>query len=633
MYLAELNIENFRGFKSARLVLKRRTLLIGANNVGKTTVLEAAALLLGRYGMVIEPNEWDFFNGWMFAEDVPAPAGSSPLASETHQQEAPSTSDPRGGAGRTQTPVRLRISGVLADLTRDEQRVFCHPSRAGALAAWNPKTETMLTRAAGKDDEPAVRIAYEAQFDAEEGEVVTRRFFPVDGEDPFAGDPSDPLHKKHIQMAGYYLLSATRLWKDAVKFTSAIFGSLLRQRQVHTGEQVRQIARALESLQPKAQDAEELKELLAGLRETLARFIAVAPTDPLGFEVTELSSPDVERALTLFLQGARDDRRFPMSRHGSAAISIQILAMLVMLGRHRKAQGQSFLLGLEEPELHLHPHAQRNLISAVQGEATQLLVTTHSPAITECFKPDEVCVLSTQSGVMTARYLLDHEVTTQTKNTVKTWIFTRRKLFAEALMSPVILLVEGDTEADFLPVLSTLSPGVASLDEIGCTVVPCDGSGLPKVLTMLERFPGTRIVVLDGDQAGTGHLKAIQDLPPSQRPHLVLQLPAGKAIEMALAHGLDDDQAKKVLDEVRQLAAQIGVSTPAATGRVDLERFLVESQPKKSPILRTAISAAYRAAEVVPPLIVEIQKAAAQPPTGGPANMVVRRLGAEVPSA
>jgi hypothetical protein len=53
--------------------------------------------------------------------------------------------------------------------------------------------------------------------------------------------------------------------------------------------------------------------------------------------------------LALFLQGARDARRFPMSRHGSAAVSIQILAMLVMLGKHRKTKKQSFLLGLEEP--------------------------------------------------------------------------------------------------------------------------------------------------------------------------------------------------------------------------------------------------------------------------------------------
>jgi len=631
VYLAELKIENFRGIKSARLVLKRCTLLIGSNNVGKTTVLEAAALLLGRDRMVIEPCEWDFYNGWMFEED----AGGEGVPSSNTEASRKISADGKAADGKELegeelarlTPIRIRVTGVLADLNRDERRLLCHPSRAGAIGSWNPKEDVFAAREAQAGEEPAVRVAFEAHYDVEEGEVISKRFFPVDGEDPLSGDPTEPLRRQHIQMAGYFLLSSTRVWRDAVRFTSSIFGSLLRQQQVRTGEQVRRIAKSLEGLQPKAHDADELSELLKGLRETVGRFITISPEDPLGFEVTELSSPDVERALTLFLRGTRDERPFPMSRHGSATVSVQILAMLVMLGKHRRERNLSFLLGLEEPELHLHPHAQRNLVSAAREDATQLIVSTHSPAITECFKPDEVCVLATQDGQLTGRYLLTHDVKKQTKNLIKRWVFVRRRRFAEALMSPAVLLVEGETEADLLPALSTLINGAGSLDELGCTVVQCGGSELPKVLPMFERFAGIRIVLLDGDSAGDDYVEQILALQTEHQPHLLLRLPKDEAIERSLAHGLDEGQASRILALLVASCADICVEPPTGIGQAGLEAFLVQSKMKKNPLLRDAIADAFRSAGVAPPVVTEIRYEVAAAISTRPTRILEKRLG------
>jgi hypothetical protein len=632
MYLAELKIENFRGIRSARLALKKRTLLIGPNNVGKTTVLEAAALLLGRDRMIVEPSEWDFYDGHMFGADIEwgsSSPGSGGEFMEVVRKRDADTETQSSGDGTPTSHPRIRIHGVLAALTADEARVFCHPSRAGSLGAWNPKSASFLHREAQKGEEPAVCVAFEAHFDPEQGEVVSKRFFPIDGEDPLAGDVAEPLQRQHVQMAGYFLLSSGRLWKDAVRFTSSLFGRLLRQRQVRTGEQIRRIVQSLETLQPKAQDAEELQELLNGLRETVGRFIPLASEMPLGFEVTDLSSPDVEKALTLFLRGVQDNRRFPMSRHGSAAISVQLLAMLVMLGKHRMAQGASFLLGLEEPELHLHPHAQRNLISAVREDTTQLIASTHSPAITECFKPDEVYVLSTTMGMLSGRYLLADEVKQETKNLVKRWVFTRRRLFAEAVMSPAVLLVEGETESDLLSGLTSLIDGASSLDELGCSVLQCDGSGLPKVLPMIARFTGVRIVLVDGDSAGTGYVEQIKALSEDNQPHLVLQLPDGMGFEYGLAHGVEDNASAAILQRLKMTCAEICVEPPTGSSSEDLRRFLVERDLKKNPLLRDAVADALREAKVVPPIVREIRAEVAGAIAARPVAMRVKRIGSE----
>jgi predicted ATP-dependent endonuclease of OLD family len=48
MLLKRINIENFRGFKSIQLDLDQTTVLIGENNCGKTSLLEAVRLCLSR---------------------------------------------------------------------------------------------------------------------------------------------------------------------------------------------------------------------------------------------------------------------------------------------------------------------------------------------------------------------------------------------------------------------------------------------------------------------------------------------------------------------------------------------------------------------------------------------------------
>lgn len=47
MRVSRLQIENFRGIKKAELHLSEHTLLIGGNNVGKSTICEALDLVPG----------------------------------------------------------------------------------------------------------------------------------------------------------------------------------------------------------------------------------------------------------------------------------------------------------------------------------------------------------------------------------------------------------------------------------------------------------------------------------------------------------------------------------------------------------------------------------------------------------
>ena len=50
-----LEIENFRGITTGRVVFRQHTLLIGGNNIGKSTVCEALELVLGPERMSRRP--------------------------------------------------------------------------------------------------------------------------------------------------------------------------------------------------------------------------------------------------------------------------------------------------------------------------------------------------------------------------------------------------------------------------------------------------------------------------------------------------------------------------------------------------------------------------------------------------
>lgn len=71
MKVLNLKISNFRGIKSANLFFPDHLVLIGDNNTGKSTILEAINLVLGPDRLSQKPvvDEHDFYNGEYYIPD------------------------------------------------------------------------------------------------------------------------------------------------------------------------------------------------------------------------------------------------------------------------------------------------------------------------------------------------------------------------------------------------------------------------------------------------------------------------------------------------------------------------------------------------------------------------------------
>jgi putative ATP-dependent endonuclease of the OLD family len=73
-------------------------------------------------------------------------------------------------------------------------------------------------------------------------------------------------------------------------------------------------------------------------------------------------------------------------------------------GRPRKKSGRSTLLIVEEPEVFLHPHAQRRFARELRAIAAasigQVLVASHSPQFVDVAKPNEIAIVSKASATL-----------------------------------------------------------------------------------------------------------------------------------------------------------------------------------------------------------------------------------------
>ena len=71
------------------------------------------------------------------------------------------------------------------------------------------------------------------------------------------------------------------------------------------------------------------------------------------------------------------------------------LEVFTMLGWFATNRGSGFFIFIDEPELHLHPAWQRTIIKALQEVMpdAQFIVSTHSPQVLSCVKPENIWLL------------------------------------------------------------------------------------------------------------------------------------------------------------------------------------------------------------------------------------------------
>jgi putative ATP-dependent endonuclease of OLD family len=167
-------------------------------------------------------------------------------------------------------------------------------------------------------------------------------------------------------------------------------------------------------------------------------------------------------SLRIIAKEGNDNRSFDEFGTGEQ----QILLMSFVKAYAETFKGENFILGIEEPEAHLHPIAQKWLgknISSIAKSGIQVILTTHSPEFLDIENLEGFVKVYKENGITkgkqhTAKTLAESciqlkadKVKTKEENILQ---FYMSKTFYDQLrgfFARKILLVEGETEFFALP--------------------------------------------------------------------------------------------------------------------------------------------------------------------------------------
>ncbi len=493
MRVAKLLIEGFRGILSGDFVLHQKTAIIGSNGCGKSTIVDALSLVLGKSRMVRNLTEHDF-------------TGSCPQPAD-----------------------RLRILATITDFSSEEPSDHPDWFRMGrAVPKWIDATGALHSSPAN-DRRLAGQLGFAARFDHTELTVETVRYFHDDDEvkDPFADDVMlTPIPIRLFDELGYFVLPTRRTWEGVTSFNSELFRRIISD---VAGIPASEILQQRDDLRAPARPIEEsaaMADLVQRLDAKLASLMVQKPRFRL--RVTSGDSEAVLQALLPHYTTA--NATLPASRQGMGLVSLQSLLLLLEVGRSRKNMGLPFILALEEPELHLAPGVQVRLVSEAAQIADQVICATHSPRVAASFAPTDVFVMTaSNSSASTMPFLTKPLDATATNNDRKLFVQNRARVL-DALMHPVVLVPEGRFDAEWLTRLadiaeSTSAPPFATV----YGVVPTENASVAFTTQVLRRMRPGVVALVDGDANGDTYVSDLSTL--TARPEAIVQWPTHWAIE------------------------------------------------------------------------------------------------------
>lgn len=447
MQIRRLRIERFRGIKELTFCPGPRTVIIGPNNAGKTTVLEALDVLLssGRGRSRPPPTEIDYY-----ARDPDA---------------------------------EFCIEAVLAQVPDD----FATEA-VGCFEGWDATAEEVRPEVEGDGLEPIVRVRVrgtkdlELRYEFAKEEAAGRVFgtaFRTKIAWIFDGRLRDPAYQ-----LGFY--------------QGGLLDRLFEQEDVSPA--VRMLRQALSSGATTVNSDTVVARKLEEIADDLRDLGLITASEIPRFELGGISKRELLQSLRLALPDVGVS--VPLARQGRGTQRLLLVALLLRLARDF---GRPIIGGFEEPEEALEPMRQMHMaqtIADIAASGGQVFVVTHSPDIARTFAAQDFVLLDERSGGDTAM-ILRKRLDASTLAKYERWLdgSVVRGLFAK-----IPVLLEGNSDRAVFDVFwraATRKEEAKQIarERIGLDFVNAEGAGNIRTLaTVLSKSGKPVVAVMDGDR-------------------------------------------------------------------------------------------------------------------------------------
>jgi putative ATP-dependent endonuclease of OLD family len=442
MKLVNIKINNFRGIKSCNLNLPAQTVIVGDNNTGKSTILEAIDLVLGPERLSKRPviDEHDFYAGKYLDKE--------------------------------NNPVEISIEVIVTDFDPEQKIHFMNN-----LEWWDTTSQSLLQgpppEATDRDGVvPALRLGFRGYYDAEEDDFAGETFFlsPALDEGKY-----DLLRIKDKRMCGFLYLRTLRTGTRALSLErGSLLDMILKLRELKP-RMWEDVLAQLRDISVANDPELGISDILTNVQKAVRELVPVECADAPAIRVSQMTREHLRQILTVFLGTGtyeEDGKEYaaPFHHQGTGTINTLVLSLLSMIAELK----QNVIFAMEEPEIAIPPHTQKRVINSVIGKSAQAIFTSHSPYVLEEFDPSQIIVIDRKNGELTGSpaKLLPAVKQKMYRDEVK-------RRFCEALLARRVLITEGRTEYDTISriarKLQNENPSkYTSLESLGIAVISAD---------------------------------------------------------------------------------------------------------------------------------------------------------------
>ncbi|MCP1132400.1 AAA family ATPase [Paenibacillus polysaccharolyticus] len=460
--IKEVRIRNFRSLESVDISFTDNCILIGANNAGKTSFLQAIQIAF---------------------------AGSRKINGE----------DIFIKTGELLPMDRKAIIDVLITPTDENDNEVAEFDDVWLEHFGELRSEKVT------DLSQFVAIRTIIVFDKVRGEYEIVRKGLIDWPDDeniesYIEYKQIRITERLLQAIPIFYMDAKRDISAEMKDKSSYWGKLVTD----VGLNVEEIGEIEEVLDRINNDIINRSSVLKHLVKNLSEIAVTIDSGDESIKINPVSRRirDLNRGIDITFKD-KDAESFPISNHGMGTRSWITFLTLVAYVTWKITQMKDDkipyhpLILLEEPESHLHPQAQRQIFKQMNSMIGQKIISTHSPMIVGQAEIKDVIHLSKHQGRSKISTMDVTELEEQDLRKIKQEIFKTR---GDLLFARAILLCEGETEEQALPIFFKEFFGCESF-EAGVNIVSVGGKGKYKpFLRIAKSFNINFYILSDGEE-------------------------------------------------------------------------------------------------------------------------------------
>lgn len=500
MYISNLTIKNYRNFLDFEINLHPFTVIIGENNSGKTNLLNALGLIFSSEiaffkKRVLEIDDVNYKSIYNFKKAI------AELSIPPEKIEFP----------------EVKIEVTMKDFNPDQEAVvadwFTDPDLKESKL-----TYVFANRDPKKNDwiEKKRQIVEKIQENEAESSAdflqtkIDMIDFPIKSYDYIIYGGLDGSK----QVDGYFLRMLKMEYLDALRdarrelVASGDYRLLYKILNNRDEEKYADIKQELNFFDQAIKKSAELENIRSDIEKYLDKISLYGDSESncINFQFSSIEISELLKKLSLIY----GNDPVNVERNGMGRNNLLYISLIISHIYTKSLQNDNVffkLIGIEEPESHLHPHLQEHMGKNFQSEvddSKQLILTSHSTHITSKLDLENLVVLYKDStGDIQNHYVLSNFGKTAEEQ--KTIRYLKKYLDATnstLFFSRKIMLVEGIAEKLLIPVFFQKIYG-KTIEKVRCNVINVNGLAFKNYLEIIKNGYFVKCIVLTDSDTDT----------------------------------------------------------------------------------------------------------------------------------